>query len=105
MSLDHLLAYFSNEEEQSIQEDKKDLEEQHSPILTAHIERNEQLTKLLKETADNIRTSEKLRSKITKDIKGKAALEDILKDCIECISLMTGDKTYYKQNINNLDKR
>ncbi len=53
---------------------------------------------------ENVKKSERLRAKINKDIKAAAPMEEILKDCIECISLMTGDKVFYTQNIKYLKK-
>lgn len=105
MSLEHLNLFFSEEENKSIQEPQEEEIKEYSPILTAHIERDKKSRALYFEMADNIKESEKLRSRITKDIKAARPKEDILLMAIECIGLMTGDKVFYNQNIKELIKR
>lgn len=58
-----------------------------------------------KEIGDNIIKSEKLRAKLTKGIKADDPIDDLLLIAIECIGLMTGDKVFTKQNIENLESR
>lgn len=104
MSLEHLNAFFG-EEDKSMQEPYRKEIREYNPVLTAHIERDNKRKALYLEMADNIKESEKLRSKITKDIKATQPINDILLMAIECIGLMTGDKVFYNQNIRELSKR
>ena len=53
---------------------------------------------------DNIKKSERLRSKINKDFINKTPIDLILLDCLEVISLMTGDTVFFKQNKKYLEK-
>jgi len=53
---------------------------------------------------ENIKKSERLRAKINKAFIAGAPLEEILRDCLEVISLMTGDTVFYKQNIKKLSE-
>jgi hypothetical protein len=102
MSLDALKSFFSEDNTKPIAKHREDKKEEHSPILTAYIERENQTRELYFKMAENIKKSEQLRCKINKDfIKGVDPME-ILKDCLECISLMTGDTVFYKQNIKYL---
>lgn len=105
MSLEHLQAFFSEDNNKSIQEYLKEDRKQSNPILTAHIQREKRSRELYFKVADNIKRSEYLRSKITKDIKAARPKEDILLMAIECIGLMTGDMVFYNQNIKELIKR
>ena len=43
-----------------------------------------------------------LANEITRGIQAGEALESLLLKAIECISLMTGDNSFYEQNKNNL---
>ena len=52
---------------------------------------------------ENIRKSERLRCKINKDFKSGTPIELILLDCLEVISLMTGDTVFLKQNRKYLE--
>lgn len=105
MSLEHLNAFFGKEDNKSMQEHYRRERAKYNPILTAHIEREEKNRALYLEVANNIKESEKLRSKITKEIKADKPINDILLIAIECIGLMTGDKVFYNQNIEALSKR
>lgn len=98
MSLDALKAFFKEDNKEAIETPKEVKKEQVTPILTAHIEREKQSRELFFEIAENIKRSERLRSKINKDFIAGVDHELILKDCIECISLMTGDSVFYNQN-------
>ncbi len=99
MSLEALKSFFSEDNTEPIEEPEEVKEEQDNPVLTAHIERERQSRELYYKMADNIKESERLRSKINKDFKAAAPREEILKDCLKCISLMTGDSVFYNQNI------
>lgn len=103
MSLDALKSFFSEDNNQDIGKDKEVTKERPDLILTAHIEREKKSRELYKEMAKNIKESERLRSKINKDFKAGADPVEILKDSIKCISLMTGDTVFYKQNIKYLE--
>lgn len=98
MSLDALKSFFSEDNTKPIEKVKEVKKENHTPILTARIEREKKTQELFKHLQDNIKKSERLRCKINKDILANAPVEVVLKDCIECISLMTGDSVFYKQN-------
>lgn len=76
----------------------------NNKILTLHAEREKRITELYKEIADNTVKSEYLRRKINKDVKAGESIYNILDDAIKCISLMTHDKLFYTQNIENLRK-
>lgn len=105
MSLDHLQAFFSEGNKESIQEHREEVKEAHKPILTASMELESKSRVLYKELAANINKSEKLRIKLSKDIKNNEPIDDLLLIALECISLMTGDNTWYKQNIEHLEGR
>ncbi len=98
MSLDALKSFFSEVEPKAIEEPQETIKERGSPILTAHIEREKQSRELYFEMAENIKRSERLRCKINKDFIAGVDHELILKDSLECISLMTGDRVFYNQN-------
>jgi RNA binding exosome subunit len=102
MSLDALKAFFSEDNTTPKETPKEDKKEQHTPILTARIEREKKSLELFKHLQDNIKKSERLRCKINKDILANAPVEVVLRDCIECISLMTGDTVFYEQNIKKI---
>lgn len=99
MSLDALKSFFSEDNAEPIEEHQEAKETTDNPILTAHMERERKSRELYFEMADNIKKSEKLRAKINKSFKAGTPREEILKDCLECISLMTGDSVFYRQNI------
>ena len=104
MSLDALKSFFSegdNKDEGNIKEEEK---KPVNAVLTAHIEREKQSRELFFKIAENIKKSEQLRCKINKDFIAGADHEGILKDCLKCISLMTGDTVFYNQNIKHLEK-
>lgn len=103
MSLDTLRAFFSEVEPKAIVEPKEDKQEGDNPILTRHIERDKQSQEIYFKMANNIKKSERLRRNINKDIKNKVSKDIILKSCLECISLMTGDSVFYSQNIKELE--
>jgi hypothetical protein len=52
------------------------------------------------EVAENIKQSEHLRSEINKGTKAGESIEELYRKALKCISLMTGDEIFYKQNIN-----
>lgn len=102
MSLDALKDFFG--------EGNEPMPEQEEPeptdlILTGQIEREKKRYELYKETANNIRKSESLRSKINHDVKKEVDLFSLLNDSLKCIALMTGDKLFYKDNIEALRRR
>lgn len=99
MSLEALKSFFSEGNAELIEEHEETKETQDKPILTGYIEREKQNRELYYEVASNIKESERLRAKINKDFKAAAPREQILKDCLKCISLMTGDSVFYNQNI------
>lgn len=102
MSLDALKSFFSEAEPKTIEEPKEIKKEKVTPILTAHMEREKQSRELFFKMAENIKRSERLRCKINKDFKNGVDPIEILKDSLECISLMTGDSVFYRQNIKYL---
>lgn len=102
MSLDALKDFFG--------EGNEPMPEQEEPeptdlILTGQIEREKKRHKLYKEMAENIRNSEALRHKINHGVKQEEDIFILLTDSLKCISLMTGDKLFYKRNIETLKKR
>lgn len=63
---------------------------------------DDKITRIYKKQSQAIRKSESLRSEINKMVLSGAEINDILIKSIECISLMTGDVTFYKQNLEKL---
>ncbi len=102
MSLSHLQSFFSEVQAEPIEEHREEVQEPNKVILTAHIDRDKRNRELYKEMSSNINKSEKLRMEINKEIKANAPNKDILLMALKCISLMTGDKTFYRQNIEHL---
>lgn len=72
--------------------------------LDRDIERKKIELERITNVFENIKKSERLRCKINKDFIAAAPLEEILMDCLEVISLMTGDTVFYKQNKEYLKK-
>lgn len=105
MSLDHLKAFLREGNTESIQQPQEHKQKTHKPILTASIERERQSLERYKEIGENIIKSERLRAELTKGIRAETPIDDLLLMALECISLMTGDKTWYKQNIEHLEGR
>ena len=105
MSLDHLQAFFSEGNKESIQEHRKEVKEAHKPILTASIERERQSRERYHEVGENIKKSEQLRTEILKGVKENRSIDDLLLISLECIYQMTGDKVFYNQSINKLKGR
>lgn len=62
----------------------------------------DKITGIYKKQAQAIQKSEKLRSEINKMVLSGENPNDILIKSIECISLITGDTAFYKQNIEQL---
>ena len=104
MSLDALKSFFSEDNTGPKEKPKETKKESPTPILTARIERKKKSLELFKHLQDNIKKSERLRCKINKDFKNGVGPIEILKDCLKCISLMTGDTVFYNQNIKHLEK-
>ena len=105
MSLEHLQSFIRQENNQEIQEHQEEKKQPNNLILTADIEFKEKQRQRYKEIGENIKVSERLRAKINKSVKNNIPADEILIDCIECISLMTGDTTFYKQNMKYLKDR
>lgn len=105
MSLDHLYDFFSESNDKDIQEHEQEETKSTQPILTARNELNEKSKVVYEELSENIRISEELRREITKGIKNNRSIDDLLKDSLKCISLMTNDKIFYKQNVEKLEDR
>ena len=105
MSLDHLQAFIRQGNQEVIEEHQEEERNEPKPILTARIERERQSIERYKEISENIRKSERLRADISKGIKNNEPIDDLLLIALECISLMTGDNTWYKQNIEHLEGR
>lgn len=82
-------------------EDSKEIEEQGQERYRK-IEKDKQVEcrheNLLKLMADNIKKSERLRVELNKGIANGEDPLELLDKAILTISLMTGDKTFYKQN-------
>lgn len=104
MSLDALKSFFSEDKNEGKENIKQGKEKPINAVLTAHIEREKRNREAYKEIAENIKKSEQLRCKINKDFKNGVDPIEILKDCLKCISLMTGDTVFYNQNIKHLEK-
>lgn len=102
MSLESLQAFFSTDNNQPIETIKQDKQSQDKPILTASIKINNKNRELYFKMADNINKSEKLRIELTKGIKDHKPIDDLLLIALECISLMTGDKAWHRQNVKYL---
>ncbi len=102
MALDALKAYAEAQNQQSNNKPSKHEPEPVNKILTAQMDREKQSQNPYKKMAENNLKSERLRCKITKDVKAGADILDILTDCIKCISLMTGDTAFYEQSIKAL---
>ena len=62
----------------------------------------ERLARVYKEHQENIRRAGQLGAEISKGIQAGEPIYRLLLKAIECISLMTGDKTFYDMNKNNL---
>jgi len=62
----------------------------------------ERLAATYKKQQENIKKSEQLRAEINKDIQAGEPIYKVLLKAIECISLMTRDKTFYDMNKENL---
>lgn len=63
----------------------------------------ERVAGLYKDQAERIRVSERLRIEITKGLNNGKDPSSILLTALECISLMTGDKLFYEQNMKVLN--
>jgi hypothetical protein len=105
MSLDHLEAFFSQENNKPIESIKETQSDQDKPILTASIKIDSKNRELYFKMANSINKSERLRGELTKGIKDHKPVDDLLLIALECISLMIDDKTFYNQNIENLKGR
>lgn len=105
MSLDHLQAFIREGNNEVIEEHQEEERNEPKPILTASIERERQSIERYNEIGENIIKSERLRAELTKGAKDHKPIDDLLLIALECISLMTGDKTWYKQNIEHLQGR
>ena len=62
----------------------------------------ERLAGTYKEHQENIKRVEQLRTDINKGVQAGEPVYKLLLKAIECISLMTGDKTFYDMNKENL---
>ena len=62
----------------------------------------ERLAAVYKEHQENIKRVEQLRTDINKGVQAGEPVYKLLLKAIECISLMTGDKTFYDMNKENL---
>lgn len=79
-------------------------QEQHRYIkLDQHEQDKEELSKILLMYADRNLKSEEIRAFININIKALDTKTLLIK-AIECISLMTGDKVFYNQNIKHLEE-
>lgn len=105
MELDAVQAFFSEGKSEGIPKYDPGTKKPYTPVLTAHTDRQKKVTELLKLIQGNIKASERLRSQINKDLRQGAALEEVLINCIECISLMTGDKVFYTENLKAIEAR
>lgn len=105
MSLEALQSFFGEEKGNIKKADDKPLTEAQSPTLTAGMVREQESRKKYHEMSENIRKSERLRAKLTYDIKNNISSDDLLLTALECISLMTGDTVFLKQNKKTLEDR
>ena len=104
MSIEHLKAFFSEDNNKPIEPIKKRKQNEFKPILTASVERERQSIERYNEIGENIKKSERLRAELIKGATHEP-IGELLLTALECISLMTGDKTWYKQNIEHLKGR
>lgn len=91
---------------EAVQGNKKDIEGEDKPkqylMINREKEAHEKAIRVYKEYQENIKRSEMLRSSILHDIKLGQDPYNLLLKAIECISLMTGEKLYYKQGKDDL---
>lgn len=105
MSLEHLQAFLREGNEGTIQVDHKEDTKPSRAILTASIVREQESRARYNEIGENIKKSERLRAELTKGIKNNEPVDDLLIVSLKCISLMTGDEVWYKQNKATLESR
>ena len=72
------------------------LEQDHKDLI--------EMRQNLKDQAERIRVSERLRIEITKGLKSGSNPSDILLIALECIGVMTGNKIFYEQNARALNE-
>lgn len=104
MGLESLQSFFGEADSHS-SEPGEESQEPTNLILNRQSELEKKRYELFKEVADNIRKSERLRSKINHGVKQGADVFSLLDDSLKCISLMTGDKLFYERNIKTLQER
>ena len=102
MSLEALKSFFNEGEGTDKGKDKEKERRPDNAVLTAYIREDKERMDYYKMKAENINKSEMLRSKINKAFINEVDPIEILKDCLECISVMTGDTVSYNQNIKKL---
>ena len=105
MGLQELLNLFNDSNEQEATKPENEQQEDRELILADSIDRERKAALTYKRMAHNIKKSERLRAKINKSVAAGDPEDKILEDCIKCISLMTGEDLFYKQNIKKLRDR
>ncbi len=91
---------------EAVQANKKDIEGEDKPkqylMIEKEKEAHENAARVYREYQDNTIKSGMLKSEILKGIQLGQDPYNLLLKAIECISLMTGDKLYYKQGKDDL---
>ena len=105
MGLEELLSFFNDSTEQEDSKPEVEQQDTRELILASSIERDRKAAETYKRMAHNIKQSERMRPKINKSVAAGDPKDKILEDCIKCISLMTGEDLFYKQNIKKLRDR
>lgn len=105
MSLQDLQAFFGEDKGNTKVKPIEAPTGDKKPILTGTIVREQESRELYHKLGENIRKSERLRAKITHDIKDNVSSDDLLLTALECISLMTGDTVFLNQNKEAIIKR
>ena len=105
MSFEKLKEFILQNDDEIEEKPSKAMNNKAIHPLNAASVRKQQREEYYKAITENIRKSERMRSRINKAIKNSEDIEDLLYMCLECIYLMTGDSTSYKQNINILKDR
>lgn len=105
MSLEALRAYSERQKTELGVSTGGNAKNAENASLVAHMSLEERRRDLHRRMAENIKKSELLRSKINKDLNADTDHKAVLMDALECISLMTGDVSFYENNKKKLEKR
>ena len=105
MALEALKAYAIAQTPKDIKEEPQRATEPESKTLTSYIKRDKQVWEYNKKQSENIIKSEHLRTKINRELIKGEDISLLFIEAIECISLMTGDKVFYENILDNMEKR